>query len=699
MSKLLLTFWLAVSAALTTAAPPLHVTPAPQRAASPVVWVQTYDREGRPAAAASGFFVQPDVVLTRLNLIASADTARAFAPGDRRGFKVLGVVGVDRELGLVLLKLEGARGVPPTLDDGEWLKKGGDVEALGSNANLQETRSPARVSSVNLPRYEITGAIPAASYGGPVLTRDGKAVGVVLGNTATRGTLLAASVERVPSLVARMTPLKTLSELRERADSASAPRDTSADDPPIIIQSDPPADTTPGRAPASSSQQQQQPPPVVVRQSQPAPPLEARRAPPRTASTRFPGEPETPVQSAPPPPLAGATPDIRDKTVGKATGAETKPEPYTIVPIFYGTDRARTGATEPRDFYGAGRGKLELGMCEVSIPSEHVPGQLESPSIWRLEFKEDPKLHVVLLSVKPLDAGEFHSQFQTRLGAAASRDVFVFVHGYNVKFVDAARRTAQLAYDLNFPGVPVLYSWPSQGSLSGYTTDENEVVWTEPHLKQFLTDLAAQGASGARIHLVAHSMGNRALTNVLRSLAAERATPLFSEVILTAPDVDAEVFGRDLAPAIQKIARRVTLYASSSDTALLASKKIHGYPRAGDSLPEIIVVPGMDSIDASGIDTDMLGHSYFAQMKVVMDDMKLLLIASKLPGERSLLEQIRGASRYWRLPGVIVTRNGGTLTPGARLLSVRNGLLLAVLLVACAVAVWLILRARRRVAN
>ncbi|MDQ1613125.1 MAG: hypothetical protein QOG00_3056 [Pyrinomonadaceae bacterium] len=696
MSKLLLTFWLAVSAALTTVAPSLQVTPAPQRAASPVVWVQTYDREGRPAAAASGFFVQPDVVLTRLNLIASADTARAFAPGDRRGFKVLGVVGVDRELGLVLLKLEGARGVVPPLDNGEWLEKGGDVETLGSNENLQETRSPARVSSVNLPRYEITGAIPAVSYGGPVLTRDGRVVGVVLGNTATRGTLLAASVERVPSLVARMTPLKTLSESQERADGASAPTTTppvvtatSSERPHIIIQRDPP-DSMSGRAPASS-----RPPPVIVR-SQPAPP-QARRAPPRTASTRFPGEPETPVESAPP--LAGATPDIRDKTVGKATGAETKPEPYTIVPIFYGTDRARTGAKEPGDFYGAGRGKLELGTCEVSIPREHERGQLESPSLWRLEFKEDPKLHVVLLSVKPLDAGEFHSQFQTRLGAAKSRDVFVFVHGYNVKFVDAARRTAQLAFDLNFPGVPVLYSWPSQGSLSGYTTDENEVVWTEPHLKQFLTDLAAQGASGARIHLVAHSMGNRALTNVLRSLAAERATPLFSEVILTAPDVDAEVFGRDLAPAIQKIARRVTLYASSSDTALLASKKIHGYPRAGDSLPEIIVVPGMDSIDASGIDTDMLGHSYFAQMKVVMDDMKLLLIASKLPGERSLLEQIRGASRYWRLPGVIVTRNGGTITPGARLLTVRNGLLLAVLLVACALAVWLILRARRRAAN
>ena len=400
--------------------------------------------------------------------------------------------------------------------------------------------------------------------------------------------------------------------------------------------------------------------------------------------------------SPPPPPPTDGTP--RQPESATPPDAKPKDEDYTIVPIFYGTDRARTGATEPRDFYGPGRGKLEMGTCEVSIPKTHQPGQLEAPSVWRLEFKEDPKLHVVLLSVKPLAADEFNSQFRARLGEAKSRDVFVFVHGYNVKFVDAARRTAQLAYDLGFPGVPVLYSWPSQGSLSGYTTDENEIVWTEPHLKKFLADLAAQ-ADGARVHLVAHSMGNRALTNVLRDLARENATPLFSEVILTAPDIDAEVFEQQLAPAIQKIARHLTLYASSSDAALLASKKVHGYQRAGDSAPTIIVVPGIDTIDASGIDTDLLGHSYFAQMGVVMEDIRQLLMAGKLPPERSLLEQVRGPGKYWRLPAAVVVQNGGRpdLFPGARFLTVRNGVILAVLFAAfVACAVWLVLRSRRK---
>lgn len=464
-----------------------------------------------------------------------------------------------------------------------------------------------------------------------------------------------------PTPEIRPTPLETIP-------SEPMP-DPSESDPPIIVGGGNENRPTPPEEPVDSTGPPPPPPPNLPR------------------STRLP----------PPPPEPTRT-QKKETEKPKKEAEKPKDEAFTVVPIFYGTDRARTGAKEPRDFYGAGRGKLEMGTCEISIPKTHVRGQLESPSIWRLEFKEDPKLHVVLLNVKPLDAGEFNSQFQTKLGEAKSRDVFVFIHGYNVKFVDAARRTAQLSYDLQFPGVPVLYSWPSQGTLSGYTTDENEIVWTEPHLKKFLADLKAQ-AGDARIHLVAHSMGNRALTNVLRQLATENATPLFSEVILTAPDIDAEVFEQQLAPAIQKIARHVTLYASSSDAALLASKKVHGYQRAGDSLPTILIVPGVDTVDASGIDTDMLGHSYFAQMKDVMDDIGLLLIAGKLPSERSLLEQAIGSGKYWRLPAAIVTQSGERpgMLPGASFLTVRNMLILAVAFVAfVAIAVWLVLRARRR---
>jgi esterase/lipase superfamily enzyme len=426
---------------------------------------------------------------------------------------------------------------------------------------------------------------------------------------------------------------------------------------------------------------------------QPDPPPSDDRGTAKSTRRRPPQPDLPPALPQPTPPVEGVPRQPESQPTAAAT---PQAEPYKIVPVFYGTDRARTGAKEPRDFYGAERGQLELGRCEVSIPKTHVRGKLESPSIWRGEFKEDPDKHVVLLKLIPLEPGEFNKQFQTRLGEVESRHVFVFIHGYNVEFVDAARRTAQLANDLKFPGVPVLYSWPSQGRIWNYLADGQAVRATEPHLKQFLSNLVAQ-ANGARIHLVAHSMGNRALTRVLQSFAAENAGQLFGEVILTAPDIEAETL-RELAPDLKKVAQRITLYASSGDAALVASQTLNRSQRAGDSLPDMVVVPGIDSIDATGINTDLLGHSYFAQMEPVMDDINLLLNEGRLPADRKLLVQMRGAGTYWSLPGVLRPDGG---RPGvlwwARYLTVSNMLIFGILFVTfVAVAVWLVLRARRR---
>jgi esterase/lipase superfamily enzyme len=299
--------------------------------------------------------------------------------------------------------------------------------------------------------------------------------------------------------------------------------------------------------------------------------------------------------------------------------------------------------------YGGERGELALGTCEVSIPKDHRIGHLESPSVLRLDFREDPQRHVVLSEVRPQSADAFFSDLQACVAKSAQPAALVFVHGYNVKFADAARRTGQIAYDLKFQGAPIFYSWPSQGKLSNYTVDETNVEWTVPHLRQFLADVAAR--SGARqVHLIAHSMGNRALTSALRDLAREPqgSRPRFHEVVLTAPDIDAEIFRRDIAPAIVGTAARVTLYASSHDEALELSKEVHGYPRAGDTEDDLVIVPGVDTIDVSAVDTSLVGHSYYGSNDTVLADIFDLLQENKPPDQRKWLRtQYLGALKYW----------------------------------------------------
>jgi esterase/lipase superfamily enzyme len=299
--------------------------------------------------------------------------------------------------------------------------------------------------------------------------------------------------------------------------------------------------------------------------------------------------------------------------------------------------------------YGSERGELEMGICQVSIPAGHQVGEVERPSVFRLELKEDPRQHVVMLNVKPEPEDEFFSALKARVDGSPDKEAFVFVHGYNVTFEAAAQRTAQMAYDLKYPGAPIFYSWPSQGKLLDYAVDETNVAWTVPNLKKFLLNIAHRSGASS-VHLIAHSMGNRALTSALQSVAYEMkdAPPLFREVILTAPDIDADVFRRDLAPAIVKTANRVTLYASSNDEALKLSKTVHGYPRAGDSGGQLVVVPGIDTVDVSSVDTSLLGHSYYGSNGTVLADLLDLLEGSKPPQQRRWLRPMQlGTLLYW----------------------------------------------------
>jgi len=289
--------------------------------------------------------------------------------------------------------------------------------------------------------------------------------------------------------------------------------------------------------------------------------------------------------------------------IGGGAG-KVKPPPHAnkyngVVHVFYATDRKiDPGAGKPE--YTAERSDnetLSLGTLDVSIPRDHKMGEIERPSIWRFEFSEDPEKHVVLLGVSPKPESVFFKELSQVVSTSAHNQAFVFVHGYDVTFADAAMRTAQLAYDLGFEGAPILYSWPSKGQVQDYPADEASIEWAAPHLKNFLEKIAAN-SNATTVHLIAHSMGNRALTKALSSIAEERPEfpHIFKQVFLAAPDIDAGVF-KQLAESFPKAASQVTLYASSNDKALLASKKFHDFPRAGDTATFVTVVPRVDTID------------------------------------------------------------------------------------------------------
>lgn len=342
------------------------------------------------------------------------------------------------------------------------------------------------------------------------------------------------------------------------------------------------------------------------------------------------------------------------KVDGPPLASWVKPEPtaqgYAVIPVYFATDRAR--AEGPELTYGKRRspnGAVALGRIDVSVPRDtrHRVGNIERPNLWTL-YQEDPDQHFVVVFRRQQTGNEFFSDLRSKVTASSRRELFVFVHGFNVGFDDAVFRTAQIAYDLGFDGAPVLYSWPSEESVSpvGYATDLANNDWTVSHLATFLNDLVSR-SSAARIHIIAHSMGNRALVNALNRLSPTRVAR-FAQVLLTAPDIDADTFVQ-LADAVRQNSQRTTLYASANDLALAASRRLQTHPRAGDASREVVVVPDIDTVDVSALDTNLIGHSYYGDNASVISDMTLVLSHGLPPAERPRI-RVTGVppKRFWR---------------------------------------------------
>ena len=411
------------------------------------------------------------------------------------------------------------------------------------------------------------------------------------------------------------------------------------------------------------------------------PPVTARRrgAAPRrhtVAKSRAPAAPvmapaPTARMAAPPAPVA-APPQAG---IGPSSGSSFEPEPstappvavpmkpsepvpvaedpknHTIVKVYFATDRQRTNSTKLASIFGGQPSepkRISYGICEVSIPKGHKPGALEASSIWRFEFKEDPDKHVVLLKVHAQQKNSYFSNLKSVIDRSKGQNAFIFIHGYNVTFTDAARRTAQISYDLGFDGAPVFYSWPSTGELGGYPTDEENIAWAQQNVKQFLRDFVEK-TDAQNIYLVAHSMGSRALTGAVASLITEapQFKKRFKEIILAAPDISARIFRDNIAPKMIEASNNITLYVSSDDKALAASRKFHANPRAGEAGKNIIIYNGIDTIDATGIDASLLAHSYFAEAKSIISDILSIFQGQRPSGRKTLKPVKTDRGVYW----------------------------------------------------
>lgn len=340
----------------------------------------------------------------------------------------------------------------------------------------------------------------------------------------------------------------------------------------------------------------------------------------------------TPMPSPmpPPPPAPPAPPAIPVQTKAR-------------IAVFFATDRQRT-ANGQFSTERSPDATVRYGRAVVSIPLEHREAVVERPRFWQF-WGEDPAQHFVIFSREEFaNAGVFVASVRGMLGPTAP-DALLFIHGFNVAFDDAVYRTAQLSYDLHFEGASLLYSWPSAETLSpiGYSVDRGNADLAAYKLRGFLRDtLLTLGAK--RVHIIAHSMGTYVLLRALEGLPAADQRR-FSKIFLAAPDIDADLF-KELSSVFRLNSESTTLYASANDKAMGISKTLAQHKRAGDAASGMVVVDGVDSIDVSALDTDMVGHSYYGDNRSIIADIRKIIKQGLSPAQRGL-KSAGVAPNFW----------------------------------------------------
>lgn len=298
--------------------------------------------------------------------------------------------------------------------------------------------------------------------------------------------------------------------------------------------------------------------------------------------------------------------------------------------------------------FGIGRAPvLRLMSLDVSVPPEREVGTVSVPIA-----SPDPERDFVLAGRRDhADAAAFTRDLRRQLQArpAGQRDVTIFVHGFNTSFAGAAFRTAQLAHDLDAPGVFIAYAWPSRGNTLGYQYDEDSVAFARDGLEQLMRLVHRAGADN--LVMVAHSLGAELTVEALRQI--DIADPGWSArslagVVLISPDLNTEVFKSQIR-RISPLPQPFVVVVSRRDMVLKISARLRGETTRLGTLNDVRHLRGLpiQVVDVTAFGGPRGGNHFVAGsspalIRLLRDRRSLQALATT---GQSITGRTRGAAR------------------------------------------------------
>ena len=336
--------------------------------------------------------------------------------------------------------------------------------------------------------------------------------------------------------------------------------------------------------------------------------------------------------------------------------------------FFYATNRRvedPQGATENR-FGNEREAGLNFGFFDTDIEPSLGLGMLVDPSDW---FQNE---EIQLRDIQALEQAAFIEKLREQVNESPGRSLLINVNGFRERFASALRKTAFLAHVLDIDSPVLAFDWPgNQGSTPrGYRRAQGVARESGKELARIL-ELIIREVQPERLWLLANSMGGEVVVHAFTLLSreadlADSGTEI-EDVVLTAPDISHEEFGRQFKDEISALTRNLTVYVSSNDRALLMSRVLNRERRLGESTVDPgnpdqfeeaakaleLIEPGSDLVtlvDVTPVNRTRNFHNFSLETPEFFDDLFLRLTNSEMPRTR-LRYQVRtpNGAEYWVL--------------------------------------------------
>jgi len=331
-----------------------------------------------------------------------------------------------------------------------------------------------------------------------------------------------------------------------------------------------------------------------------------------------------------------------------------------VVEVLFVTNRKPLPGRNDGMFGNEQDDTLHYGRAEVRIPASHTISDSQDPDIPRGLIDE---AHATILKVDLMSESSFQSNLKRRMAGHEKDGATVFVHGINNSFDSAVREGGSLQFALNLRRPVIVFSWPTLPGIriDSYRSSQAQVEASAGALETFL-----EPHRRSHFNLVSHSLGSkvvcRAFKRLIRNTLWNTQETELPNVILAAPDVDADTFTGAFLSEAKAIAARTTIYVASNDHALAVSDILNGRPRLATSItPENAVRTLVDMtagdnsfveiIDAKFVNNTRTSHGYYYQSRAVFADLYNLIRNNLSAFQRNLLRD-RNARKanYWTIP-------------------------------------------------